>query len=312
MSEFDWIDRYLKPIATSPDAMGLENDVGLLRIQADSPATIATLDTLVEGVHFFKSDPPETLSKKLLRVNVSDILCKGARPCQALMSIAVPAWFSEQHFQRFCKGFGEDLSFWGVDLIGGDLVSTPGPLVISLALTGIAENGPVLRSGARAGDAIYATGLVGAGLCGYEDAKAGTLSRYADHFRVPDLPGLALADLVLRFASASIDISDGLIAEARHISHASNVSLQIELGHVPWPERDPPLERMLALATGGDDYQTLLTVSDAAIEEFEAAAASANVGMARIGTVLQGQEVALFLHGDPVELPGFSGYRHQK
>ena len=103
VSEFDWISKYLKPIATSEGAMALENDVGILASSPPDRPLIATMDTLVEGVHFLRDDPPETLGKKILRVNVSDILCNGAIPSEALLSVALPDWFDEPRFERFFK-----------------------------------------------------------------------------------------------------------------------------------------------------------------------------------------------------------------
>lgn len=311
MPERDWIEKYLRPIATSPDAMGLRNDVAILSPGDRARCSIATMDTLVEEIHFLATDPPATLAKKILRVNVSDILCKGARPSQALLSIAVPPWFGEQHFASFCESLGCDLRHWNADLIGGDLVQTDGPLVLSMTLIGVCcGDGPVTRSGAQDGDAVLVTGRIGAGRLGLAEAHSGNPGTFAGHYRVPEIPALGIADIVSRFASASIDISDGLIAEASHISTSSHISVRMNLEAVPWAHPCDTVEEMLRLATGGDDYQTLFTVSPALVDDVHEASEAAGISISRIGTVVQGDNARLTYMGRDIELPDFTGFNH--
>ena len=171
MNEFDWIDRYLRPLAKSPGADRLRNDVGVLRPAGSS--LIATLDTLVEGVHFLNTDPLSSVAQKLLRVNISDILCKGGVPRDALLSIAMPKSFTESDFASLCEGLKTDLDAWTIALIGGDTVRTPGPLTLSLTLTGVCLTESVIqRSGAIVGDTVYVTGVIGRGGLGLSDAQS--------------------------------------------------------------------------------------------------------------------------------------------
>ena len=311
MSEFDWISKYLKAIATSEGAMALENDVGVL---APSPAdrpVIVTMDTLVEGVHFFRSDPPESLGRKILRVNVSDILCNGAVPNEALLSVALPEWFDERRFARFCEGLGHDLAQWNVNLVGGDLVSTPGPLVLTMTVTGSCLSAkPVARSGALAGDAVCVTGTIGAGYQGLEDAKAGRDSRFARHFRVPDIPASAIAEILSTHANAAIDISDGLIAETLHVSRASRKAVCLDLEAVPWARDCASVSDMIGLGTGGDDYQVLMTLPEATLDTAIKDAASAGIRLTRIGQVTAGEGVELIYRGQSVPLPAKQGFIH--
>ena len=301
MSEFDWIDRYLRPLAKSPGAAGLRNDVGVLRT-AGSPL-IATLDTMVEGVHFLSGDPLDTVGQKLLRVNISDILCKGAVPRDALLSIAMPGAFSEVQFAALCEGLRRDLDAWKIALIGGDTVRTTGPLSLSLTLTGTCLTESVIqRSGAREGDTVYVTGKIGRGGLGLRD--------HAGHYRVPDIPPLNIADLIAAFATASIDVSDGLISDAAHIAQESKASIHIDLGQIPFGEPVHDAEDALKLATSGDDYQTLFTAPETDKHRLLATAKSLGLHVSPIGVVRAGEGIKLSFNGANVPSPVRTGYRH--
>ncbi|WP_300378925.1 thiamine-phosphate kinase [Henriciella sp.] len=311
MAEFDWIDKYLSPIATSPDAMGLRDDVARLSGGETGATKIVTMDTLVEAIHFLPDDPLYKVGQKLARVNISDVICKGALPRQALLSVAMPASFTEENFESLCAGLGRDLEVWDIDLLGGDLVTTNGPLVLTLAVTAECLGaGPIKRSGAKPGDIVYVSGVVGAGKAGLDDARTRVESSAARHYRVPSIPGKGIADMVSRFANASIDISDGLIAEARHIGKASKVSLEIDLNTVPWFETVYSLERALELATGGDDYQTMMTIPASLEEAFSESLKRHGLSMSRIGKVVEGQDVRVFWNGENVLLSREAGYQH--
>ncbi|RIJ26162.1 thiamine-phosphate kinase [Henriciella barbarensis] len=309
MNEFEWIDRYLRPLAKSPGADRLKNDVGVLR-SAGSPL-IATLDTLVEGVHFLNTDPLSSVAQKLLRVNISDVLCKGGVPRDALLSIAMPTSFTESDFASLCEGLRTDLDDWNIALIGGDTVRTPGPLTLSLTLTGACLTESVVqRSGAIVGDTVYVTGVIGRGGLGLSDALRGEESDHTDHYRIPELPPAAIADLIAAFATASIDVSDGLISDSGHIAGESGVSIQLDLSKVPFAEQVHDAEGALTLATAGDDYQTLFTAAAEDEHRLLATAATLGIRISFIGTVGQGDGVKLSFNGEDVSLPALTGYRH--
>ena len=171
-----------------------------------------TVDCLVESVHFFAADPIDTVARKLVRVNVSDIHAKGALPREALLVLGWPSGRSESDLKPFSAALDEELAAWGIALIGGDTVITPGHMFLSLTLTGDAIGAqPVARSGARPGDGLWVTGEIGAGWCGLRDVRQGRQSRLADHYRVPNLPGAGGAQLVASFGTAAMDVSDGLL-----------------------------------------------------------------------------------------------------
>src|SRR5438309_5784895 len=114
------IARYFRPLATDPGAFNLDDDAAALKASADD--IVVTTDAIVEGVHFLPDDPPDTIARKALRVNLSDLAAKGARPAGFVMTIALreagEAWLT-----RFARGLGEDATLFGCGLLGGDTVS---------------------------------------------------------------------------------------------------------------------------------------------------------------------------------------------
>ncbi|MEM5517548.1 thiamine-phosphate kinase [Henriciella sp. AS95] len=310
MDEFNWIHRYLKPIATSTDAMSLSNDVGRLAQAADT-VKIATLDTLAEGTHFLASDPLDSVGCKLVRANVSDILCKGGTPAEAMLSVTMPPDFSESQFQALCNGIGAELERWSISLIGGDTVRSGGLLTLSLMLTGTCgTNGPVTRSGAASGDVIVLSGRIGASYLGLQEALAGTQGAFLDQYRRPQLPGAAWAPLIAEFASASIDISDGLIADAEHLAHESGLAITIDLDAVAWAGAPESTKDILALATGGDDYQALVAIPNANMHAFAQRAGDAGLPFWPIGEAKDSDGLSLHRSSQPVPLPTVKGYTH--
>lgn len=310
MTEFEWIDRYLKPLVRSAGAQGLANDVAIMAAGKSGPL-IVTMDTLVAGIHFLEEDAPDTVARKLMRVNVSDILCKGALPKEAMLSVAIPRDMTESDLAAFCAGLGADLEAWGVDLIGGDTVSTTGPLTVTLTLTGECLAGaPTTRSSAQPGDLVFVSGTIGEGTRGLEDARAGRKTAAADFYHVPELAPLAAANLVAQFATASIDVSDGLVSDVGHIAVSSGVGIEIALDTVPFCERVETPEQALELATGGDDYQILMTIRRADRDAFVEAVRSIGYRFTEIGEVTDGAGVALSFRGKPVATPDRTGFSH--
>lgn len=315
MDEFDLIRRYFAPLATSSGAYQLRDDVAQV-----APGMIATADAIVEGVHFLPDDPIETVAQKLVRVNVSDIVAKGGKPDAALLSLVWPKGRPHAELQDFARGLGKDLARWGAHLAGGDTTSTDGPLTLSLTLLGrVGERGPVRRSGAKAGDDVWVSGTVGDGWLGLMAAKGafGQLSAEArnllvSRYRVPEPPRLAFADLVAKHAHASVDVSDGLVADAGHVAEASGVAIAIEADSVPLSAVGEAYLKngkvdLRALLTGGDDYQTLFTAPQTARAEIE----SSGETVSRIGRVEAGDAVrVLGTSGEPLVFENRGGWRH--
>lgn len=310
MAEFAWIGKYLKPIAHSSGAMSLANDVAVVR-QTANTALIATMDTLAEGVHFLKADPLQTVGRKLVLVNASDIICKGGVPAEALLSISMPDDFTEAMFAEFCSGLGSELAARNIALLGGDTVRTSGPLSLSLTLVGHCnEKGPVPRSGASVGDVVCVSGPIGRGRLGLMAALGTGNDSHIDFYRLPTIPDHAWSSLIAEYATASIDISDGLLSDADHIARESSVQLTLDLDTVPWASPCDGPDEMIRLATGGDDYQILFTLAERSIDSFRQSVADLDLQTWIVGQVCDGQGIQIRLDGNVLPLPAVKGYEH--
>ena len=216
-NEDSLIARYLKPLATHPGALGLVDDAALLT--TDGSDLVVTTDAIIKGVHFLPDDPPDTIARKALRVNLSDLAAKGATPAGFLLTLALRS-FDETFLAPFAKAISEDADHFACPLLGGDTVSTPGPLMISVTAFGRVPSGTMVRrDNAQIGDAIILTGTIGDAALGLailqgrvnapdSESRDALIARY----RVPQ-PRNALAQIVRDHAHAAMDVSDGLAGD---------------------------------------------------------------------------------------------------
>src|ERR1700733_9266601 len=168
------IARYFRPIATDPGAFGLGDDAAILTASGDE--IVVTTDAIVEGVHFLFDDPPDTIARKALRVNLSDLAAKGATPAGFVLTLALRA-ADDAWLAPFARGLGEDAATYRCALLGGDTVSTPGPLMISITAFGrVAPGKMVHRSGAKPGDRVVVTGTIGDASLGLDILKKGSVA----------------------------------------------------------------------------------------------------------------------------------------
>lgn len=257
MGEFERIARYLAPLA-GDGAHGLKDDA------AEAFGRVLTKDLLVEGVHFLSTDPLDLVARKALRVNESDLIAKGASPERYMLGLGWPERLGDEDFAAFCRGLEAEQRDTGLALLGGDTTSAP-VLTISVTMMGVPLGGSaVRRSGGRPGDLLLVSGAIGDGLLGLEAARRAPPRDDAQAlpYRLPAIASGA-EHLVAEHASASLDVSDGLVADAGHLARASGVTLRIAANDVPLsPEgRAAALGGRLAeLLTGGDDYQVLCLV----------------------------------------------------
>ncbi|MGB8843303.1 MAG: thiamine-phosphate kinase, partial [Aliidongia sp.] len=155
LGEFGRIQHLLAPLATAPGAFGLTDDAALLELPSGE-RLVVTADVLVEGVHFLAGDPPDLIARKLLRCNLSDLAAMAAVPVAYVMTMALPQRCDDGWVARFAQGLAADQAEFGVHLLGGDSVSTPGPITLSVTAFGrVSAGGAVRRSGARPGDIVY-------------------------------------------------------------------------------------------------------------------------------------------------------------
>ncbi|MDZ4760715.1 MAG: thiamine-phosphate kinase [Alphaproteobacteria bacterium] len=322
MDEFDLIRKWFVPLALSPGADNLLDDVA--EIVHGGSRLIATTDAIVEGVHFLPDDPIETVAAKLVRVNVSDIVAKGAVPDGAFLTLVWPRSRPVAGIEGFALRLGEELAARGAYLLGGDTSSTTGRLTLSLTLLGrCGARGPVRRSGASAEDDLWVTGDIGEGWLGLQAAR-GKLpmlmpverARLVERYRVPEPPVAPFASVIAAHATASIDVSDGLVADAGHVARASGLALVIDCRDMPFSEaarswlatgRRSGIAKLL---TGGDDYQTLFTATTTRRDAVREACDAIGVKVSRIGRAESGEGVRL-LHGPgSVSLMSRGGWRH--
>lgn len=309
MAEFDWISRYFAPLAGSRAALCLSDDVALL--EATSSQLIVTQDAIVEGVHFLQGTPPDRIAAKLVAVNASDIRAKGGQCLHALLTLGVPEQWTESDIAAFASGLGLALGDVNADLVGGDTVRAPTEMFASLTMIGVPMGKrAVLRSGAAPGDEVWVSGIIGHGLLGLDDSKAGRNTPSARHYAVPDIMSEAVARLIAGHASAAMDISDGLLADAAKLAAASKAGLALDLDAVPFA--DPAAERFswLDQATGGDDYQALFTASPADREILASNASGCGAEIHRIGRVTDSGVLEVFRAGNAVGLPSRLGFSH--
>ncbi|HEY1362123.1 MAG TPA: thiamine-phosphate kinase [Xanthobacteraceae bacterium] len=320
------IARYFKPLAKHPGAFGLVDDAAAIEPPAGCDLVLKT-DGIIGGVHFFPEDPAETVAKKALRVNLSDLAAKGARPLGFLLTLALPKELGDAWLAAFARGLGEDAELFGCPLLGGDTDSTPGPVTISIAAFGSVPHGKMLRRvGARPGDCVVVTGTIGDAALGVmlrgDRSNAARWELTPDQQRALEAryllpqPRIAIAELLRAQASAAMDVSDGLAGDLAKLCRASGVVAEIEVARVPLSAaaraalgRDPKLMR--AILTGGDDYEVLATMPAGKVEAFRQQAAAAGVTITAIGTVVAGQGDARFIavDGSPLALDHLS-YSH--
>jgi thiamine-monophosphate kinase len=320
--EVETIRKLLVPLAHPDYARGLMDDVAVLpsRVGFD---LVLTKDAIVEGVHFLPDDPLDQVAQKLLRVNLSDLAAKGAEPFGYLLACHWSPRCGWPEREAFATGLKADQDAFGIALLGGDTVSTPGPASFSVTMLGWVPKGQaVARSGAKPGQAVYVTGAIGDGWLGLKAAQ-GRLSleperiaALAEHYRHP-VPRIAFGLAVRGLPTAAVDVSDGLIADLGHVAQASGVGIALDLEAVPlsmagraWLEARIDAQAALEnLVTGGDDYEIALTVHPLDEPRLKKEADRLHLRLTRVGEVVAGEGVTVRYLGQPVTIDR-SGWTH--
>ena len=311
-SEFDLIATLFAPLAQShPGALNLTDDAALVRPSPGHEVVITT-DTLIAGVHFRADDPPADVARKALRVNLSDLAAKGARPVGVLQALALGYDTDDTFLQNYAYGLGDDLRRFDVPLLGGDTTAMPrgGPLTITITALGEVPQGQaLLRRGAQAGDLLCVSGTIGDAALGLKALRGELLSMAEPHraalarrYHLPE-PRLALGQGLREIATACLDISDGLCADVGHLCTASGVAAEITWNAIPLsdPAREHlavhPADRALILG-GGDDYELAFTIPPDRKSRALEVAARAETSIAVIGHVGRGQAGSVRVIGD--------------
>ena len=281
MDEFDLIKAYFLPLA-GPNGLGLRDDVASLNL----PKGIVSVDSFVEGVHFPVGWAADKIGPRVLRCAVSDIVAKGVPPKHYLVGLSVTKDFSRDFFEKFAQGLQDSQRELDVDLIGGDSTKTDGPTVVSITVLGDAPDGFVPRSGAHPGDDVWVTGTIGDAYLGLIHSEEDPADIWTSAYERPSLP-LEFSQHLRAVASASADVSDGLLADLAHIGIASQVGFDLYIDRIPLSE---PSEEWiknsrdrLRLASSGDDYQIVFTAPKTVRDKIAGLRADTQTRVTRIG-----------------------------
>jgi thiamine-monophosphate kinase len=319
------IARYFRPLAKHPGAFGLGDDAAAITPPAGCDLVLTT-DGVIAGVHFFPDDPPDGIGRKALRMNLSDLAAKGAKPIGFLLALALPAGTDEAWLAAFAQGLGEDAERYGCPLFGGDTDRTPGPAAISITAFGAVPHGKMVRrSTAKAGDHVVVTGTIGDSALGLKLRRGRSLAarwrlteamstHLTQRYLLPE-PRNTLSEAVLHHASAAMDVSDGLAGDLAKLCRASSVAAEIDVARVPHSDAvraavfvEPAL--IETALTGGDDYEIVATVAPEKLAAFQAAAQAAGVAVSEIGRVKTGEGARFIQDGKTLAFarPSFSHF----
>ncbi len=314
LGEFDIIAKFFGCRRTRGDVLlGIGDDAAVLEVRADRRLVLA-MDTIVEGVHFLAQTSPADIGYRALAVNLSDLAAMGAEPSWMSLSLSVPC-ADEQWLEGFAQGLFELADAHDVVLIGGDTVR--GPLVITIQVGGWVERDACLtRSGARAGDRVFVSGVPGEAAAGLALLRLGvadnaSFAHLRRRFLRPE-PRIELGRSLRAIASAAMDVSDGLLADLEKLCAASGVGARVDVQALP---RSPAMQAhfdedtcLRHILTGGDDYELLFCVAPA-----NAAAMHTNniagVPISAIGTITAERSIRWERDGKPY-LMERSGYDH--
>lgn len=309
-SEEALIARYFAPLA-GEGADGLRDDAARL---TPSPGhdLVLTADAVVAGVHYFPDDSPGSIAVKALGVNLSDLAAKGAAPRGFLLTLALAPDWSEDWLAAFARGLGEASARHGCPLLGGDTVKAGGATLVGVTAIGEVPAGTIVRrTTAATGDCLCVSGTIGDAALGLrlrldpafaESLDEATRSVLADRYLHPR-PRLALAPVLRRFASAAMDVSDGLVGDLGKMLEGTGLTASVEAASVPL---SPAAARAVAgrpdlhdlALTGGDDYEILCAVPPGRLDAFREAAFAAGVPVHAIGRVEAGEGAPVVLGAD--------------
>ncbi len=312
--EFRLIETFFRPLA-GKGAFELVDDAGLI-VPTDGVDLVVTSDTIACGVHYLPDDPPDTVARKALRANLSDLAAKGADPVTYVLNLAMGPEVDDDWLTAFTGGLRSDQDEFGLTMLGGDTISADQTVISVMAVGHVATGRMVHRFSGKPGDYLYVSGDVGAARAGLDlltsakspfhrlstEQKDNCIRRY----QVP-LPRTALAPVLQEFASAAMDVSDGLIGDADKLVAASGCTGSIDADLVPLADglggaafRD----LLPALITGGDDYEILASIPPEVAASFEGAALQRNIQVKRIGSLEVGTgPVQVIRSGRELRLP---------
>ncbi len=316
MNEFDLIARYF---STEDCARGVSLGIGddCCLLQTNNRKMFAvSVDTLVSGVHFPANASAKNIAERALRVCLSDLAAIAAEPKWFTLALTLPD-VDESWLKDFSAALKENAELYNCSLVGGD--TTKGPLAITLQVMGeVLENEATKRSAACPGDAIYVTGTLGdaaaalAAINGEIEFGQSEMEFLLDRFYRP-MPRFYEQNKIRGLINAAIDISDGLLADLKHICDQSHVAAQINLEALPFSdllEKFPDSARREKWAlTGGDDYELCFTVAGKNKKLIDEMTLSGTLNATEIGSIMEGSGVHCYKQDQLIQFEQ-QGYLH--
>ena len=312
-SEFELIHNYFQSTDLPDDVtLGVGDDAALLNMP-EGHQLVVTVDTLIEGVHFPVNTSPEDIGHKALAVNLSDLAAMGASPRWVTLALSLPS-ADESWVAKFAQGFMALAKKYGVSLVGGD--TTRGALSITVQAMGWVNNAmSLLRSAASEGDDIYVSGTIGdAGLALQMLSGQGVIpDSLLKALNLPE-PRIDLGMALNGIANASIDVSDGLIADLGHILEASEVGAELSLDSMPYSSDvkqwlETGNDEILPM-TWGDDYELLFTASPEHASAIQALSVRLDLPLTRIGKITEQPGLRIFTPEGEITNVAGTGYDH--
>lgn len=326
MDEFELIKRYFAPLA-GPEGLKLTDDTAIYK-PAPGRDLLITTDSFVEGVHFPIGMYGADVAERLLRTNLSDIAAKGGQPLGYQLSVSMRADRMEQWIPAFSKGLETTQAEFGCSLWGGDTTAIDGPAVFSITLIGdVSSQDMVRRDGAKVGDDIWVSGVLGDAMLGCRLVTGSPISpvpngeglfSFETAYWRPE-PVFKFHEILMRFATASADVSDGLLADVGHIAAVSQVSVSLNFDALPfslsaerWADaQEDPIAAKQALASFGDDYGVVFSADAKDRQAIFDLVRQAKMKLTLIGSVLSGKGVeCLDIEGNALNWHQ-TGYRHR-
>lgn len=316
MSEFSLINKYCRGIGAQhlETRLSVGDDAAVLAVPAGKELVVS-VDTMVEGVHFFAGLDPQLLAHKLLAVNLSDMAAMGAQPKWATLALTLPE--PDTHWlQDFSAGLDCMAAQFDVELIGGDTTKgLPGALTLTLQIMGLVDAGSAItRTGAQIDDLVLLSNTVGDAALALKllQQPASCPASLRTALEQPH-PQISLGSSLHGIASAAIDVSDGLVADLAHIAKASKVSIELDASAIPLSTTFITAGGELRHALyGGDDYQLAFTAAPQALEQLLHISSEIGVPVTVVGRVIAPTEHAVLLCAEGETKPAASdaGYQH--
>lgn len=303
MREHARIARFFAPLSTAePGSFNLTDDAAVLAPPTGKKLVVTT-DSVIRGVHVPATAKPEAMARKLMRRNLSDLAAMGATPWRYLLNLHTSPTTEDDWFAAFAEALKQEQQKFGLVLVGGDMTSGKGPLSATMTCLGLVDGEPLLRKGAKAGDALYVSGTIGDAALGLQVVQR-TLELpkverlwFIERYFTPE-PRLALGQSLRGLASSVIDCSDGLLADAAHLAQVNNLKIMIEREAIPLSPATAVLVKQEpkhwdTIASGGDDYELIFTIPWSARERVARLSATLGLNLTRIGSVTNGRGLSL-------------------